>query len=173
MLYNGVNNDECMDDLEHSVFDNRALKDAKIEVTRQEICRERWRSAIFFVLRGLKSRNSNAGKLSELQIVSNVERNIINTTQALSIIINSEPSKSDKQKGMNILLDNIIAKIISFLRKPIFYRSLEENQALDSALKTLPAFSRFSKGLRMKIIEKGFMLDLEPYRVVIRQGGVK
>jgi hypothetical protein len=52
------------------------------------------------------------------------------------------------------------------------YRSAEQLYALNLILKNFPSFARYSRAFRMKLIEKGSVLEYGAYRVIVRQNKV-
>ena len=62
--------------------------------------------------------------------------------------------------------------MIEILSKPIFYRSAEQHYTLDLILRNFPGFSRYSKQLRMKIVEKAQLCEIGARHVIVRQGHV-
>ena len=97
---NKLRGDENTQDFQ--LLDLETQKLFENDTSRLEVSRERWRSAIQRVKMGLKSKTSITGKLTDMEIIANAKKQIIEAPQNLvtfSGIVNSTNSKTDNQKG--------------------------------------------------------------------------
>ena len=167
---------ENEDSANSSIFDM-----AHNEIEKHEAIRQRWKAAIESVRRALGTTSAMNSKPTAMQLVEESKKSIVDgnipaeknsNTMTGQLSNMSNPVRKDNHQGTFTLYSQYAAKVIEILSKPVFYRSAEQLYALDLILRNYPGMGRYSKNFRMKLVEKGSLMDLGPYRVIVRQGNV-